>query len=74
MPHKLIPAMPFSRITNTRLAKHTHACATVCVCLCVGILYDELLPCRMTDHLAIGLAFAPHKIAIFLQVLNEKLF
>lgn len=53
---------------------HTHACTSVRVCVCVGILYDELLPCRMTDHLAIGLAFAPHKIAIFLQVLNEKLF
>lgn len=53
---------------------HTHACTSVRVCVCVGILYDELLPCRLTDHLAIGLAFAPHKIAIFLQVLNEKLF
>lgn len=76
VPHKLIPAMPFSRITNRRLAKHTntHTRMYECVCVCVGILYDELLPCRMTDHLAIGLAFAPHKIAIFLQVLNEKLF
>lgn len=38
VPHKLIPAMPFSRITNRRLAKHTNThtrmyeCASVCVC------------------------------------------
>lgn len=32
VPHKLIPAMPFSRITNRRLAKHTNTHKCVCVC------------------------------------------
>lgn len=31
VPHKLIPAMPFSRITNRRLAKHTNTHKHVCV-------------------------------------------
>lgn len=37
VPHKLIPAMPFSRITNRRLAKHTntHTRMYQCVCVCV---------------------------------------
>lgn len=33
VPHKLIPAMPFSRITNRRLAKHTQIHRDVCVCV-----------------------------------------
>lgn len=35
VPHKLIPAMPFSRITNRRLAKHTNTHTRKYECVCV---------------------------------------